>query len=251
MIDRDCKKIHENIVQWIKDWFEKNGKGCNAIIGMSGGKDSTIVAALCAEALGKDRVIGIGMPDYGQGLNEADEICKYLGIRFITIPIGEITNSFKGVWYGMGDEDFKWSERAEQNIPARVRMTVLYAYAQTMNGRVIGTCNASENYVGYFTRYGDGASDVEPIGDLTVKEVKKIGYVMGLPKKWVDKVPDDGLPNSEPDDQKFMKWGFSYVLLDKYIETGTSGDINADKAIKEMHEKTKFKMNMGTIYKIT
>lgn len=242
MTNKDYKKIHEDIVQWIRDWFDKNGKGCNAIIGMSGGKDSTIVAALCAEALGKDKVIGIGMPDGRQGLNEADEICKYLGIRFITIPIGGITESFKGVWYDMGDEDFKWSERAEQNIPARVRMTVLYAYAQTMNGRVLNTCNLSEDYIGYATLFGDAAGDLAPIEHITVTDIRALGDEMGLPKKWIYKTPDDGLPHSQPDEEKL---GFTYTDIDNVI-CGDTHLVDPDKCekIQKMHKANQFKMDI-------
>lgn len=244
----DFKRVTEDAIKWIHDWFEVNGNGCNAIIGESGGKDSLIVSKLCVEALGKDRVIGVAMPDINQGINDADKICEYLGIKYMCIPIGEMTNSFKGVWHDLGDEDFKWSNQAIQNIPPRIRMTTLYALSQTLNGRVMGTCNASENYIGYFTRYGDGASDVEPLGNFTVKRVKEIGYQLGIPKKWVDKVPDDGLPFSQPDDEKFMKMGFNYEKLDNYIENGTSGDEKADEAIEKMHEKNKFKMGLGTMY---
>ena len=239
----DVIKIKNELVQWIKDWFEENGKGCTAVLGLSGGKDSTIVAALCVEALGKDRVIGVGIPDTEQGLNDADKIAEYLGIKFLEFPIGGLTDEIKSVFPG------HMSKQTEQNIPPRLRMTVLYAVSQSNNGRVIGTCNASENYVGYFTRYGDGASDVEPLGDFTVRQVKEIGYALGLPREWVDKVPDDGLPDSCPDDEKFAKWGFSYEAIDEYLENGTSGNKETDAAIEKMHKKTSFKMGLGTMYK--
>ena len=246
MINRDYKKIHEDIVQWIREWFEKNGKGCNAVIGMSGGKDSTIVAALCAEALGKDRVIGIGMPDTGQGLNEADEICKYLGITFLRVPIREITNAFKGLWYFVEDEDFKWSAQSEQNIPPRIRMTLLYAFAQTFNGRVPCTCNLSEDYVGYFTLWGDGVGDFAPLRYLTVTEIRALGDEMGLPQKWVHKIPDDGLPHSSSDEAKF---GFSYEMLDKYIRWDNVSDMPEEiiSKIKKMHDNSSFKLKLADI----
>lgn len=241
----DAKKEKEGVIEWIKNWFEKNGNGCNAVLGLSGGKDSTICAALLAEAIGPDRVIGVAMPDHGQGINDADKIAEYLGIKFMTMPIENITGSF----YGLLDDGQTWSEQTQQNIPPRVRMAMLYAIAQTYNGRVVGTCNASENYVGYFTRYGDGASDIEPLGDLTVRQVKEIGYALNLPREWVDKIPDDGLPNSCPDDEKFSKWGFSYAAIDEYLEKGTSGNKETDDAIEKMHRKTFFKMGLGTMYK--
>ena len=171
------EEITNQCVEWIREWFEKNGKGCNAVIGLSGGKDSTVVAALCVKALGKDRVIGVAMPDNNQGLNDADKIAEYLGITFMVAPIGEICDAFSKVRIpGL----LEWSLQTVQNIPPRVRMTTLYAIAQTYNGRVVGTCNASENFVGYFTRYGDGASDLEPLGSFTVTDVKGIGFISVL-----------------------------------------------------------------------
>jgi NAD+ synthase len=230
-------RVKDECIKAIRDWFENNGKDCNAIVGLSGGKDSTVVAALCVEALGKDRVIGVAMPDTLQGLNEADDIAKHLGITFLNVPIGRITNEFRNF-----NSFINFSEQSIQNIPPRVRMTMLYAIAQSNNGRVVGTCNASENYIGYFSVWGDGVSDFEPLANLTVNEVKNVGYELGLPTKWVDKTPDDGLPHSSPDDEKFEKLGFNYALLDKYIRNGTSGDEKADEAIKKKHDANVFKL---------
>ena len=241
----DVEKVTGDCIQWIKDWFNENGKTCNAIIGISSGKDSTIVAKLCVEALGADRVIGVMMPDKGQGTNEADKIAEYLGIKYMVIPIDGVVAEFHKVWDDQ-DSDVIWSKQSEQNIPPRVRMTMLYALSQTFNGRVVGTCNASENYVGYMTRWGDQASDFEPIGNLTVTEVLQIGDYLGLPYEWVHKIPDDGLPHSSSDEQKF---GFSYAELDRYIREGiepegkcnNSDESKIDK-IKRMHTKNEFKL---------
>ena len=241
----NVEEVTKNCIQWIKDWFNENGKTCNAIIGISSGKDSTIVAKLCVEALGADRVIGVMMPDKGQGINDADKICDYLGIKYMVIPIDGVVAEFHKVWDDQ-DSDVIWSKQSEQNIPPRVRMTMLYALSQTFNGRVVGTCNASENYVGYMTRWGDQASDFEPIGNLTVTEVLQIGDYLGLPYEWVHKIPDDGLPHSSSDEQKF---GFSYAELDRYIREGiepegkcnNSDESKIDK-IKRMHTKNEFKL---------
>jgi NAD+ synthase len=242
----DANKVKDQLIQGIKDWFEVNGKGCNAIIGLSGGKDSTIVAKLCVEALGKDRVIGVGIPDANQGLNEADEIAKWLDIQFLVVNIGRITGEVYALTRNLG---IMPTEMSTQNVPPRARMMMLYALSQSLNGRVIGTCNASENYIGYFTKYGDGASDFEPVAELTVHELYQIGDALSLPKKWVYKVPDDGLPHSCPDDEKFEKMGFNYEKLDKYIREGTSGDEVADNAIVKMHEMNLFKMKMSDTIK--
>lgn len=208
----DAKKVTEQLIQGIRDWFERNGKGCNVILGLSGGKDSTIVCKLCVEALGADRVITVGIPDKGQDLHGADEIAKWMGVQFHVVNIGSITDAIKHeTYYGGG---VRLSEQAEQNIPPRVRMLVLYAISQSNNGRVVGTCNASENYIGYFTKYGDGASDFEPIAELTVHELYQVGDELGIPKKWTYKTPSADLPNTKTDEDEI---GFSYKDLDDYI----------------------------------
>lgn len=227
---KDIAKLTENCIQWIKDWFEENGPTCNAIIGISGGKDSTVVAKLCVEALGADRVIGVAMPDEGQSLNDADKICEYLGIKFIVAPINGITSAVT--------QYSKHTTQAFQNVPPRARMIMLYAISQTNNGRVIGTTNLSEFYVGYFTRYGDGGTDVEPIGNLTVTEVLEIGDYLGLPYEWVHKTPDDGLPHSSPDEEKL---GFTYKELDEYIRNGVEPEKIKLYKIIQMHKKNLFK----------
>ena len=229
----DFKRVKNDCVQWIRDWFDKNGKGCNAVIGLSGGKDSTIVAALCVEALGKERVIGVAMPDTLQGLNDADEIAKYLGIQFINVPIGRITHEFHNFM-----SLINFSEQATQNIPPRVRMSMLYAIAQSMNGRVACTCNLSEDFIGYSTLFGDSVGSFAPLSNLTVTEVLAVGRELGLPTEWVEKTPDDGLPNSSPDE---VKIGFTYATLDKYIRTGECEDGQTLNKILDRHFKNTFK----------
>ena len=218
-------------------WFYENGNGCNAIIGLSGGKDSTIVAKLCTEALGADKVIGVSLPGEGQNNEDAIEVAETLGIELRTIHLGDLLKETMGVAW------FEPTPNAELNLPARFRMMMLYYVAQSLNGRVVGTCNASENYIGYFTKFGDGASDLEPLGKLTVHEVKQLGYVLGLPRELVDKTPDDGLPNSKPDEEKF---GFSYDMLDEYICDCNSDNVPTDIKLKiqDMHVKALFKINL-------
>ena len=240
----DVEKVTKDCIQWIKDWFEKNGKGCNAIIGLSGGKDSTIAAALLAMALGPERVIGVAMPDSGQGINDADKIAEDLGIKYIVAPIAGITNAFHNI-----DENiFKWSESSEQNIPPRVRMTMLFALSQTLNGRVVNTCNLSEDYVGYATLFGDAAGSFSPISGFTVTELYQIGDYLNLPYEWVHKIPADGLPHSCGDEEKF---GFSYAELDKYIREGiepegkcnNSDELKIEKILR-MHFNNLFKLQI-------
>ena len=232
----DYSEIKDSCVSWIRDWFDRNGKDCCAVLGMSGGKDSTVAAALCAEALGCGRVIGVAMPAEGQSLNDADEICRWIGIRYLCIPIGDIINSFSSL-----TSELVLSKQAEQNVPPRVRMTVLYAVSQSLNGRVVNTCNLSEDWVGYATRWGDSVGDFSPLGSLVVQEIRGIGHALGIPSKWVDKTPDDGLPHSCSDEQKF---GFTYEVLDRYIRTGECDDEEVKEKIDGMHRRNRFKMFM-------
>ena len=247
----NVEEVTKNCILWIKNWFEKNGSGCNAVLGLSGGKDSTIVAKLCVEALGADRVIGVAMPDNGQGTNEADKIAEYLGIKYMVIPIDGVVAEFHKVWDDQ-DSDVIWSKQSEQNIPPRVRMTMLYALSQTFNGRVANTCNLSEDFVGYATLFGDAAGSFAPLSQLTVTEIYQIGDYLGLPYEWVHKVPDDGLPHSSSDEKKF---GFSYAELDRYIREGivpegacenNPDELKVDK-IDRMHRNNKFKAEIVQI----
>ena len=239
----NIEEVKNTIISELKKWFALNGAECKAIVMLSGGKDSTIVAKLCVEALGKDKVIGVSIPDKGQTENDADKIAEWLGIEYHVVSIEKITKLLhETISVGIGVENL--SSQSTMNIPPRLRMLIGYAISQTFGGRVIGTCNASENYVGYLTRWGDGASDYEPIADLTMHEVLDLGDALGIPYEWVHKLPDDGLPGSESDDKKFAKQGFSYALLDKYILEGTSGDNAADEAIERMHKKNAFKLKM-------
>lgn len=230
-------EVKNKCVEWIRDFFEENGKGCNAIVGISGGKDSSIVAALCVEALGKDRVMGVLMPNGEQSdISYSYFLCGNLGIKFVTIPIKDAVN---GVLNAM-KENVDISDQTLINLPARIRMSTLYAVGQSMNGRVANTCNLSEDWVGYSTRYGDAAGDFSPLSNLTVTEIKQIGRVLGLPNDLIDKVPTDGLCGKTDEDNL----GFTYDVLDKYIRTGEIEDQEVKKRIDMMHEKNLFKLQL-------
>lgn len=236
MMTTDGKALKNACVAWIRDWFAPFGPTSTAVLGMSGGKDSTVAAALCAEALGPERVIGVAMPADGQSLNEADEICKYLGIRYYCLPIGRIEAAADELGTILSPEGF--SVQTVQNIPPRIRMMMLYAVAQSNNGFVANTCNLSEDYIGYATLFGDAAGSFSPLGKLVVREVLAIGHALGLPAKWVDKIPDDGLPHSCPDEAKF---GFTYATLDRYIREGICEDTEVKAKIDRMHARNLFK----------
>lgn len=233
----NAEEMKNRCVEWIRNFFEENGKGCNAVVGISGGKDSSIVAALCVEALGKDRVIGVLMPNGEQSdISYSYFLCGNLGIKFITVPIKDAVN---GVLNAM-KENVDISEQTMINLPARIRMATLYAVSQSNNGRVANTCNLSEDWVGYATRYGDAAGDFSPLSQLTVTEIKQIGRVLGLPNDLIDKVPTDGLCGKTDEDNL----GFAYDVLDKYIRTGEIEDEEVKNKIETMHEKNLFKLQL-------
>lgn len=233
----NAKKVKDDIVEWIRDWFEANGKYCNAIIGVSGGKDSSVVAGLLVEALGKDRVIGVLMPQNTQyDILYSHDLVNYLEIQSYTINIGGVVEELLDNL--SINTDLPISQQTQINLPPRIRMSTLYAVAQSTNGRVIGTTNLSENYIGYFTRWGDGVSDCEPLAGLTATEVIELGKELRLPSHLIEKVPSDGLCG-KTDEERF---GFTYEVLDKYIRTGICEDETVRDKIDDMHNKNLFKL---------
>ena len=236
----NAEQITKDCVKWIQDFFEENGKGANAIVGISGGKDSSVVAALCVEALGKDRVIGVLMPCGKQhDIDMAQLLVNHLGIRNYEINIKDAVDGLKSAL------PFEISEQTTINIPPRVRMTTLYAVAQSHNGRVANTCNLSEDWVGYATRYGDGAGDFSPLSQLTVTEVKEIGRVLGLPDVLVDKTPIDGLCGKTDEENL----GFTYATLDRYIRDGVIDDEKIKESIDTKHKNNLFKLQLMPSFK--
>ncbi len=240
MYNFDEKKVTKELLIWLRNWFEENGKGCNAILGISGGKDSTVTAALCAEALGKERVIGVMMPNGEQkDINDAIRVCKLLGIRNTTRNIEKVVNAEIEL-AKEGIKDLGETELSEQtliNIPPRIRMATLYAIGQSMNGRVINTCNLSEDWVGYSTRWGDSVGDVAPLASFTVDEVRKIGLALGLPHDLIFKTPADGLCGKTDEDNL----GFTYADLDRYLRSGECDPI-VKELIDRKHKINEFKL---------
>lgn len=234
----DAKKVKDDIIKWIRDWFEVNGKGCNAIVAISGGKDSSVVAALCVEALGKDRVIGVLLPKGEQfDIDVSLALVEHLGIKHYVINIEDCFNDLISEIKKAAGEDAIQTQTIT-NLPPRLRMAATYAVSQSFNGRVANTCNLSEDWVGYATRYGDGAGDFSPLSKLTVQEVKAIGRELGLPAMFVDKTPIDGL-QPKTDEENL---GFTYAVLDHYIRTGEIDDAETKARIDRLHALNAFKL---------
>lgn len=236
MYNFNAKEMKDRCVEWIRDFFAKNGPDCNAVVGISGGKDSSVVAALCVEALGKDRVIGVLMPCGVQSdIEMARKLVNHLGIKNYEVNVEAAVNGLLNAL-----PDIEISTQTRTNLPPRIRMATLYAVGQSVNGRVANTCNLSEDWVGYSTRYGDAAGDFSPLSHLTVTEVKAIGREMGLPEDLVEKVPIDGLCGKTDEENL----GFTYAALDQYIREGICEDVELKEKIDRMHERNLFKLEL-------
>lgn len=232
----NVEKATNDCIQWIRDWREENGPGCNFIVGISGGVDSLVAAKLCVEAVGTDKVLGVIMPNYKQDdIDVAYDICQHvLGIDYLTINIGLAYDNI----IDQIDAAFNVTDQTLINLAPRLRMATLYGVSQSHNGRVVNTCNLSEDYIGYSTRYGDAAGDFSPLAQFTKSEVKRIGYYLGLPIKYVEKTPSDGLCGKSDEDS----FGFTYAVLDRYIRTGICDDPEIKRRIDRLHIKNKFKL---------
>ena len=239
-------KESEKVIEWIKQYFKDNGKDCNAIIGISGGCDSSVTAALLVKALGKDRVIGVLMPNGDQyDIDCSYQLVKFLDIKYYVININkpylELTNEI--------DTKLKIDSKSydiyRTNTPSRLRMVTLYGISGLFNGRVANTCNLSEDYVGYSTKFGDSAGDFSPISNFTKTEVRELGEELGLPKNLIYKVPEDGM-SFKSDEEKL---GFTYEVLDKYIRTGEIDDLKIKEKIDKMHLANLHKIQLMPSYR--
>ena len=228
----DVKIVHDEIIDWIRNsLFGKSGKPI--VIGISGGKDSTICAALLAEALGKDRVIGIMMPNGVQkDITDSYRVVNFLGIKYYVV---NIEDAYKGLTKEISKNFSSETSLYTTNTPARLRMTALYGVAACVGGFVVNTCNLSESIVGWETYGGDGFGDFSILGRLTKTEVVMLGDYMGLPKELVYKIPSDGMCGASDED----KMGFTYGELDSTIRTNMVGE-NFEK-ILEMNKRSHFK----------
>lgn len=244
----NVENVKNDVVNWIRDWFDGdgegqgNGKGCNAIIGISGGKDSTIVATLCVEALGKDRVIGVMMPNGDQtDIEDSYKVCDTLGIKSYVINIEDSVND---ILKKLEQNGIEITDQTRTNLPARIRMSTLYAVSQSHNGRVSNNCNLSEDVVGYSTKFGDAAGDFSPLSNLTTVEIVQLGDYLGLPYELVHKTPIDGL-NTNPDgsyvtDEQSL--GVTYSDIHSYVRGDDILETEVFEYIAKKEKKNKFKL---------
>ena len=183
----DALKVKNDIVKWIRDWFQVNGKGCKGVVAVSGGKDSSVVAALLVEALGKENVVGVLLPNGEQfDIDVSKALVEHLGIKGYTI---NINSAYKGIMEELEKNGVEVNTQATVNLPPRLRMSTVYAVSQSVNGRVANTCNLSEDWVGYATRYGDGAGDFSPLSNLTVRRLRRWAEPWDFPESLWKKYP--------------------------------------------------------------
>jgi len=250
----NAKKCKEDLVEWIKAIVGDS----TVVIGISGGTDSSVCAALCVEALGKHKVFGVLMPDGEQkDIDKSLELCDHLDIDYTIINIENVTSTLRDTLFECSGRAYnllsqkvaetmitkkstKFNDVYETNTPARIRMTTLYGVAAIIgNSRVVNTCNLSEDWVGYSTKFGDSAGDFSPLAHITKTEVKQLGYELGLPKDLIEKVPSDGMSGMSDEE----KLGFTYDELDKYIRTGIIENLEHQEKIDRMYYANRHKID--------
>ncbi|SFO23539.1 NAD+ synthase [Pseudobutyrivibrio sp. UC1225] len=247
MREFDVEKQTKQLIEYTREWFNKFGENSRAVLGISGGKDSSVTAAVLKEALGAERVLGIIMPNGEMSdLDDAKLLVDFLKIPNEIVPITDYYNAAIATFEKA--EKFEVTKDLKINLAPRLRMSTLYAVAQgqPVTTFVVNTCNASEDYVGYSTKYGDAAGDVSLLQDFTVTEVLQIGEYLGLPEQLVHKVPSDGLSGMSDED----KLGFKYAQLDEYI-SNENADIPADvkASIDRKHVANLHKLQLMPAYK--
>ncbi len=243
MLERaELIKQTEGAIDWIKEYVKQSGaKG--VVIGDSGGKDSATVLGMAVKALGKENVLAVSMPCHSvsHDFDDAKLVADTFGVKFLKVDLTKTYNEMENeIQVAMGE---KLSKEATINMKPRLRMITLYGMAQSLGYLVIGTGNLCEAMVGYTTKWGDNASDFNPIGNFTVDEVLAIGKYVGVPERILQKAPNDGL-GGKTDEEKM---GIKYSQIAEMIETGNTEE-NAKKEILKRYEASKHKRELVPIY---
>lgn len=249
MKEFNAEKEANNVIEFIRDYYKKNNLG-GIILGISGGKDSGVVAGLFAKALGPDNLIGVTLPCHSKEEDKCDAklVSDYYGFKLINFDITNTFDTFKSELKNLGEYDDEQTKNSDINLKPRLRMATLYYLAalySNLKGKtylVAGTSNKCELYVGYFTKGGDSVHDISPIADFTVEEVIKIGEYLGVPEKVLYKKPNDGLSN-QTDEEKL---GVKYSDIADYMEDETKVDENVREKIRKLHKNNLHKFNIPT-----
>ncbi len=235
------ENLKDNVINWIKEYFKENADAQGAVIGLSGGKDSSVVSKLLVEALGKDKVFGVLMPNGVQkDIDDSLKLVEFLGIEYQVVNIQE---AYDGILNAIGEDNI--SKQGKINISPRLRMTTLYAIASSKNYRVAGTGNKSEGFVGYTTKWGDNAHDFNPIATLNTEEVVALGDALGLPHELAHKTPSDGISGLSDEDNL----GFTYKQINTFMEKGTTGNTELDQKISMTNKRNLHKSNPIPFFK--
>ena len=245
----DAEKETNNIIEFIKNYYKENNLG-GVILGISGGKDSGVVAGLFTKALGKENVIGVTMPCHSNKEDKIDAklVSDYYGFELINFDITNTFDAFKSELKNLGEFSSEEVKNSDINLKPRLRMSTLYYLAalySALKGKtylVAGTSNKCELYVGYFTKGGDSVHDISVIADFTVEEVIKIGEYLKVPDKVLYKKPNDGLSNKSDED----KLGVKYSEIASFIEDEKSVDEETGIKIKRLHNNNLHKFNIPT-----
>lgn len=248
----DAKKETKRMVEFIRTYFEENNLG-GVVLGISGGKDSGVVAGLFTEALGKDKVLGVTMPCHSKSEDKSDAqlVSDYYGFELINMDLTNVFDSFKDEVVKLGDFNEEELKNSDINLKPRMRMMTLYYLAAlytSLKGKtyvVAGTSNKCELYVGYFTKGGDSVHDISVLADLTVDEVIEVGKCLGVPDKVLFKKPNDGLSNMSDEE----KLGVTYKDIATFMEKGSLEDKVVEAKIKDLHKKNLHKFNIATYKK--
>ena len=242
MYEFDAKQQLPGLLEWMREQM-KNCYGKTAVIGISGGKDSSVVAALAVEAYGRENVFGVLMPNGDQcDIDYSHGLVEHLGIRNVVFNIKE---SNDGILHEMERHGMDISRQTRVNLPSRIRMASLYAIAQSVEGGIVlNTSNLSEDWVGYCTIYGDSAGAFSPLGMYTTEEVVELGRALGLPEKFVVKPPSDGLTGLTDEDNL----GFTYHAVNEYVRKGICDDAETKAKIDRLHRSSRFKFQTVPVY---